>query len=117
MNLLKIDELILEVQELISRFSAFKNWYIVDRTQNIVKIVIIIEYDLFIQIYFNESKDKLNLAFIQNNQRIYGIDSEGNFLHIHPFDDPDQHIPLTKMISLEDFFHQVQEYCEKKNLL
>lgn len=114
---MKLDELIAEIQKLFPRFSAFENWYIVDRTENIIKIIIEIERDLFVQIYFNESKQKLNLAFIQNNQRVYGIDSEGDLLHIHPFENPDQHIPVTQMISLEDFLHQVQEYCEKMNLL
>lgn len=114
---MKIDELIHNNQDLIKHFSAFKNWYVADRTQNIIKILVLIENDLFIQIYFNESKGKLNLAFIQNNQRIYGVDSEGGILHIHPFDNPDQHISINEMISLKEFFHSVQEYCEKKNLL
>jgi hypothetical protein len=114
---LKIDELVDEILESITRFTAFKKCHIVDRTENIIKIFVTIDDDLFIHDYFNERKNKLNLAFIQNNQRIYGIDSEGGFLHIHPFQDPNQHISIGEMISLEDFFYEVQQYCEKKNLL
>jgi hypothetical protein len=77
----------------------------------------LIDRDIFVQIYANDSKDKLNLAFVQNNQRIYGVDSEGGVLHEHPFDNPEDHIPIKQSVSLDTFLASVQHYCEKMNLL
>lgn len=82
-----------------------------------VKIVVMIERNLFVQIYANELKNKLNLAFVQNNQRIYGVDSAGGLLHEHPFNNPEIHIPLKESISLETFLAKVQQHCESLNLL
>ena len=46
--------------------------------------------ELFLQIYGNTKKDKLNLDLVFKRKRLYGYDSEGGKYHYHPFDDPDK---------------------------
>lgn len=59
--------------------------------------------DVFIQVYLNSKKEKLNLALVISKNRIYGVDKEGGIYHEHPLDNPETHIPLQKGISLEEF--------------
>jgi hypothetical protein len=63
-----------------------------DRTDNIVSLKLLIDDDLFIQVYGNILKEKLNLALVFKNRRLYGYDSEGGKYHCHPLDNPDRHI-------------------------
>lgn len=48
-------------------------------------------------------KEKMNLALVIKDTRIYGIDKEGGFYHKHPIENPDLHIPTDKGISIEEF--------------
>ena len=61
-----------------------------------------IEVDLFIQVYANQLKDKLNLNLIFKNRRLCGYDSEGGRTHIHPIDDPQSHIFTDEKLSIND---------------
>ena len=47
---------------------------IIDITDNIVNIKISLDTDLFIQVYANQLKDKLNMNLILKNRRLYGYD-------------------------------------------
>jgi len=42
--------------------------------------------EVFVQIYANETKEKLNIALVVAGERVYGIDKEGGFYHEHPWD-------------------------------
>jgi len=52
--------------------------------------------EIFIQVYRNSRKDKLNLALILGESRIYGFDSEGGVLHLHPIEAPETHVTTGK---------------------
>jgi len=39
---------------------------------------------MYIEIYQNIKKDKLNMALILGNDRVYGVDDEGGIFHEHP---------------------------------
>jgi hypothetical protein len=58
---------------------------------------------IFIQIYRNLKKDKLNMALVLGNSRIYGADSEGGATHEHPAQDPESHVLTDSVPQLEDF--------------
>lgn len=88
---------------LLTQFSAFKSYEVLDKTDATLKVRIYIERELYIQLYANAEKRKLNLALVHHNQRIYGEDSEG-------FDDPDKHVPIVEQIPLEAFLAKVQQY-------
>ena len=67
--------------------------------------------DIFIQLYANTKKEKLNMALIVSGNRIYGIDKEGGYYHEHPFNNPESHIK-TDPVGVEEFVMKTLEYLE-----
>ena len=88
-----------------------------DRTEHIISLKLLIDNELFIQIYGNAEKDKLNLALIFKKGRLYGYDSEGGKYHCHPFDNPEEHIFINEMKSIRDFVQESMSFLEEKDLL
>ena len=72
---------------------------------------------VFIQIYRNSQKNKLNLALILGNSRIYGFDSEGGITHQHPLEDPESHILIGQMPEIEEFILESLAFLKKKDLI
>ncbi len=72
---------------------------------------------VYIEIYENLRKEKLNLTLIFWNTRIFGVDKEGGFYHEHPTEDPEQHIPIKKSLDLEDFIIRTIEILNGKHIL
>lgn len=64
----------------------------VDQTDYAVSLRLLIDREIYIQIYANETSDKLNLALVMRGNRIYGFDREGGLYHLHPFMDSHQHL-------------------------
>ena len=114
---LRIESIISEIGSGIQSFSAFRSYEIVDITQATVKIKIYVRQDTYVQVYANILKNKLNLAFVQGAERIYGEDSEGGILHVHPFNDPVGHFICETAISIEAFLSKVQESLELEGLI
>jgi len=88
-----------------------------DRTDNIITLNLVIDNELFIQVYVNTQKDKVNLALIFKNRRLYGFDSEGGKYHCHPLDAPDEHIFVDERKSIEDFVQEAMRFLEEKEIL
>lgn len=88
-----------------------------DRTGNIISLNLFIDNELFIQIYGNSHRDKVNLALIFKNQRLYGFDSEGGKYHFHPTDAPDSHIFINEKKSIGDFVQESMRFLEKREIL
>ena len=57
---------------------------------------------IYIQIYKNFKKDKLNMALILGNDRIYGVDGEGGIYHEHPAEDPALHVFTKERLEIEE---------------
>jgi hypothetical protein len=72
--------------------------------------------EMFIQIYANVSKAKINMALVVAGERIYGIDKEGGYYHEHPFENPSLHIEA-EQIDIEDFVVKSLEFLRRKNLI
>ncbi|MBI5746299.1 MAG: hypothetical protein HZA13_04790 [Nitrospirae bacterium] len=91
----------------------------IDRTDNIISLKLLIDHELFIQIYGNTGRNKLNLALVFKNKRLYGYDFEGGKYHCHPFDDPDGHISADsrRSISIQEFVQESMRFLEENNLL
>ena len=106
-----------QVEDCLRLFSAFRSYEVVDATESTVKIKIYIRRDIYVQLYANSFKDKLNLALIHGDERIYGEDSEGGVLHVHPFDDHLSHVISNEKISVEAFLAKVQEFLEIEGLV
>lgn len=89
----------------------------IDRTDNIINLQLFIDNGLFIQIYKNIEKDKLNLALVFKQRRLYGYDSEGGKYHCHPFGKPDRHIFIDNKKSIHDFVEESIRFLEENDLL
>jgi len=74
-------------------------------------------YDVFIQVYLNSAKKKLNLALIVGGSRIYGVDKEGGVYHKHPASNPEIHIHLEKEVSLDEFILESIEILKEIEIL
>ena len=71
--------------------------------------------DIFIQIYANETKEKLNMALVVAGERMYGVDKEGGFYHEHPFENPLLHVEA-EPINIENFVIESLEILKKIKL-
>lgn len=89
----------------------------IDKTDNVISLKLLIDKDLFIQIYGNPQKDKLNQALVFKNRRLYGYDSEGVKYHCHPLDSPDEHIFVDERKSIKDFVQESMKFLEEKKIL
>ena len=114
---LDLDRVLAELTRLLPRFSAFHSWAINDRTDATLTVQIYIAPGLYVQVYANGEKNKLNLALIHRGQRLYGEDAEGGIRHIHPFEIPDRHVVVQEPPSLEAFLAKVQQYLEEQGLI
>ena len=72
---------------------------------------------IFIQIYRNSKKNKLNMALILGRSRIYGFDSEGGTTHEHPKQDPEAHVIKQKEPEIEEFVLDCLNLLTDKDLL
>jgi hypothetical protein len=90
---------------------------IVDVTANAASLRLYFDDDLFIQIYANQPKSKLNLSLVFKNQRLLGADSEGNRYHLHPGTMPESHIFTEEQESLKSFTFKALKVLSEKGLL
>ncbi|MBI5184130.1 MAG: hypothetical protein HZA01_00140 [Nitrospinae bacterium] len=89
----------------------------IERLENIISLKLVIDKELFIQIYGNSEKEKINLALVFSNKRLYGFDSEGGKYHCHSFDDPDSHVFLNERKSVKEFARESLMLLEKRGFL
>jgi len=111
-----------EIDRLIEEATSVANIYSlelieIDRTDHIISLKLLIDNELFIQIYRNIEKDKLNLALVLKKKRLYGYDSEGDRSHRHPFDNPDSHFFVNEKKSIKEFVQESMRFLEEKEIL
>ena len=109
----KIEDLIQTIKDVSERY-GLKLLYI-DFTDITLISRIGFSLEIFIQIYANSKKDKLNMSLIVTDERMYGIDKEGGFYHEHPFENPLLHIDA-KSMDIEDFVIKSMGILKKINL-
>ena len=112
---MKISTIIREVTYVAKKYNL--KFVEADRTDNIISLKLLIDNDLFIQVYGNTLKEKLNLALVFKNRRLYGYDSEGSKYHCHPIDSPDEHIFIDEKKSVHDFVKESMKFLEEKEIL
>lgn len=66
------------------------------RTEYTLTLRLYIRPDLFVQAFLGERSGALYFALIEGSRRIYGMDRESGAWHVHPYDAPDTHLPLTE---------------------
>lgn len=109
----KIESLIRTINDVSGRY-GLKLLYI-DFTDITLISRIGFSSEIFIQIYANTKKDKLNMSLIVNDERMYGIDKEGGFYHEHPFKNPLLHVEA-KPMEIENFVVESLGILKKLNL-
>ncbi len=62
----------------------------------------------FIEAFHNEQTGTTAFTLIHQGRRIFGADNTGEW-HIHPFDNPDQHVPIHKTISFAEFISETEK--------
>jgi hypothetical protein len=72
---------------------------------------------IFIQVYRNVRKNKLSMALVLGNNRIYGVDGEGGILHEHPMHDPSAHLPMDNPLALEEFILKSLKFLQSRDIL
>jgi len=87
---MKIKEVIPLLNEINNRYGL--KFLHIDYTDTTLISRIGISLEIFIQVYVNIKKAKLNLALVVAGERIYGIDKEGGSYHEHPYQNPALHI-------------------------
>lgn len=112
---MEINRIIKEANEVADKYNL--QLFEIDRTDNIISLKLLIDNELFIQIYGSAEKDKLNLALVFRKRRLYGYDSEGGEYHYHPFDDPDEHIFVDDRKPIQDFVQESMRFLEERNIL
>ena len=89
----------------------------IDRTDNVINLKLVMDNELFIQTYGNIAKNKLNLALVFKQRRLYGYDSEGGEYHYHPFDNPDTHIFVNDKKTILEFVKESIRFLEENDIL
>jgi len=115
-----LDDLIMEAQNIAKSYSFIRTLADLDRTDNAVRLRLIIDETMFIQVYANSRKNKLNFALLSLGQRIFGRDSESGGWHKHPFESPGSHElegSSGKPVTLTEFVTEVEELLLKESLL
>lgn len=72
---------------------------------------------VYMQIYQNLEKDKLNMALILGDDRAYGVDSEGGIYHEHPAEDSSRHVPIKEKLEIEEFVVRCLNILKDRSIL
>ncbi|MBU1487201.1 hypothetical protein KKH56_04025 [bacterium] len=83
----------------------------------IVKVRVYLIKDDFIDVFYNAGNRKTSFALIKNKKRIYGADNALPIgWHIHPFEDPQTHIP-SGTVTFEEFIKTIEESQKSRLML
>jgi len=61
----------------------------------------------FVEAFYNEQTGTLAYALIRQGQRAFGADNTGGW-HVHPFDGPERHDPLSAAMSFAEFVAEIE---------
>ena len=112
--MIKVENIVLTIEDIASRYGLkilsmdFSDITLISR--------IGFSFEIFIQIYVNIHKDKVNMALVVAGERLYGIDKEGGIYHEHPFESPALHIPI-QQIEIEEFVMKSLDYLKQLRLI
>lgn len=61
----------------------------------------------FVDVFYNEQTGTTAFALIREGRRVFGADNTGGW-HVHPFVDPEGHIPLALAMSFRDLVAEIE---------
>lgn len=109
-----------EIEETSLSFPFLKRLVKTDETEHTVKYRLLIDEELFVQVYVNSENDTIGFVLVNSGQRVYGRDAIDGKWHRHTFEDPLGHdfsAEGSKAVTIRDFLMEVQEILVKENLL
>jgi len=116
-----------EIDELVrqTEFAVHRCWFVqvvrvFDRTNSTITLHLEIGDTLFVQVFFSQRSQRLNLALVGSGGRLYGRDREHGVWHEHPFHDPDRHEPTPLGMSSDpvaQFLSEVEEVLVANGLI
>ncbi|MDO8444693.1 MAG: hypothetical protein Q7T53_01075 [Deltaproteobacteria bacterium] len=115
-----LQKVISEIEKASLGFPFVKRVVRVDETGHTVKYRLVIEEDLFVQVYVNVENDTVGYVLVNKGQRIYGRDAIEGKWHRHSFEDPLGHdfsADGSKKVSVKEFLMEVQELLDREMLL
>lgn len=112
---MSIETLVTEAFSVASEFGL--RYKIIDMTENTANLRLYIDNELFIHVYMNQKKSKVNLHLVFKGRRFYGADAEGGKYHVHPFDDPESHIFTEEKKGLRNFILESLDFLSKEGAL
>jgi len=79
------DSLLSEAREVYDKVWFVQSLKVNERTDSTLSVRLHIRPGLFVHDFVGEMTDSLYFALIEGNQRIFGIDHESGYWHLHPF--------------------------------
>ena len=109
-----------EIEAAARQFHFIRAVVRLDVTRFAAKYRLVIESDLYVQIYVNVRNGTTGLALIHQGRRLYGRDSEDWQWHRHPADDPASHdfsSEGVREVTFEEFLLEVEEILIDRGLI
>ena len=97
------------IQDACNRSDLVASYDVRILDDTVVKIRVVLTYDAFIDVFYNADTGKRSYALVEKATRVFGAANAFIGWHIHPFDNPDKHIP-SAAISFDDFLKAVEEH-------
>jgi len=97
------------IQEVCDQFQLIAAYDVRILDDTVVKVRVFLIPEMFIDVFYNEDTGKKSYALINKGCRIFGADNAFIGWHLHPFDNPDEHIPSSE-ISFIDFMETVKKH-------
>ena len=114
-----VDDLYAEAQEAVESVWFVHSMQVLDRTDPTISLRLTIRPDLFVHVFLGELTGSLYFALIERRQRILGIDRISGEWHIHPYEDPHQHVSFPEGLEpkpLLSFLSRVEDLLIQNDL-
>ncbi len=106
-----------EIARVARRFPFVRDVAAADIHPAAVKVRLVLNAEVFIQVYVNVATGTRNYALIVGTERRFACDCQRcRNWHRHPFPKPAEHEPA-RPVELEQFLAEVQELIEREGLL
>ena len=110
---LELVEFVNAIRDACDRSSLVTGYDVRIQDNATVKIRIFLSALAFIDTYFNPANGNCTFALIQEGQRIYGADNAFVGWHVHPFDDPEHHLPSNE-VTFAEFLRTIEKWAARQ---
>lgn len=107
MNIPSVNAFLSEVETSLKKHFTDYNIEFLLKTPKSLKANIHLRENLFIALRYNSRNERIDIALIQGNQRIFGYDNLKQW-HYHPLENPDKHMPCDKP-SVDKIFSDIRK--------